>query len=63
VQIPAALLPQNKVQFYCEVRDFQRNVLTGFATVQPGKAKKITLALFPSNRLPALQKAFRSTAE
>ncbi len=60
VQIPRRDLPKDKALFYCEVRDFQRNTLFGFAPVQPGKSGKVVLDLAPDQRLPGLQKQFEA---
>jgi len=58
VQIPKTVVPKKDALLYCEVRDFHRNTLTGFAAVKPGKRKKVTVSLAPDNRLPALQALF-----
>lgn len=55
IQIPRTDLPEQEALFYCEVRDFQRNTLTGYARVQPGRTGHIAIQLGPDNRLPALQ--------
>lgn len=62
VQIPRADL-KKQMLLYCEVRDFQRNTLSGFSGVEPGKTKKANIALAPDNRLPVLQQLLVNTSK
>lgn len=57
IQIPRTALKSEKMQLYCEVHDFQRNTLTGFTAVKPGKTKKATIAVATDNVLAGLQRA------
>jgi len=56
VEIPWDSLPENNdYLLYVEVRDFQKNVQVGTATVKPEKDRKVTIDISPDFYLPCMK--------